>query len=111
MDLPSGNLLANLPSDLPEELFEPLLERPGFRLERIVSLGHTTAPGDWYDQERDEWVLLLRGRAQLLIQGERMPRELGPGDWMLLPAHCRHRVEWTDPDVESVWLALHHDRH
>jgi len=23
-----------------------------------------------------------------------------------LPAKCRHRVDWTDPDEPTVWLAV-----
>lgn len=101
----SGNLYRGLPAQAAEELFEPLLERPGLRLERIVSTGQATAPGQWYDQAADEWVVLLAGGAGLLIEGEPAPRRLVPGDWLLLPAHCRHRVEWTE--AATVWLALH----
>jgi cupin 2 domain-containing protein len=104
----AGNLFTGLPAGtLDEEQFEALLDRPGIRLERIVSTGQATPGGDWYDQTADEWVVLLRGRAALLIEGEAVPRELVPGDWLLLPAHCRHRVTHTAPDGPTVWLALH----
>jgi cupin 2 domain-containing protein len=103
----SGNLFAAIPEALAEELFEVLLERPGFKLERIVSAGHTTPPGQWYDQERDEWVVLLSGSAALLFEGEAEPRELAPGDYVFIPAHRRHRVERTHPTTKTVWLALH----
>lgn len=102
-----GNILANLPSALPNELFEPLLAGQSFKLERIVSLGHVTPPGQWYDQESSEWVLLASGAAQLRFEDEPDPRELQPGDYLLIPAHRRHRVEWTVPDVPTVWLAIH----
>jgi cupin 2 domain-containing protein len=104
-----GNLFATIPSDLPAERMDVLVERGGFRLERIVSLGHVTPPGEWYDQDRDEWVVLLSGAARLAFEGEVEERELGPGDWLRIPAHARHRVEWTDPRAPSVWLALHFD--
>lgn len=84
-----------------------LLERAGLRLERIVSLGHATPPGEWYDQQRDEWVVLLSGAARLAFEGEDGERALEPGDWLWIPAHVRHRVAWTDPHEPSVWLALH----
>ena len=100
------NLLAPLPHRPATEVFECLLEREGFTLERIVSFGHTTAPDSWYDQDRDEWVLLLSGGARLRFE-ERDPVDLGPGDALLIPAHCRHRVEWSQPGCETVWLALH----
>lgn len=106
----AGNLFAGLPAAaLAEERFEALLERPGVRVERIVSTGQGTPAGDWYDQPGDEWVVLLRGGADLLVEGETAPRALAPGDWVFLPAHCRHRVERTDPDGLTVWLALHMD--
>jgi cupin 2 domain-containing protein len=89
-----------------------LLARAGVRLERIVSLGQTTPEGQWCDQETDEWVLLLRGGAYLTMMDGGPPQEertmfLGPGDYVFLPAHCRHRVAWTHPDYPTLWLALH----
>ncbi|MBF0375776.1 MAG: cupin, partial [Alphaproteobacteria bacterium] len=79
----------------------------GTRLLRIVSHGQATPPGEWYDQPDDEWVALLAGGAGLLIEGETEPRALRPGDWLLLPAGRRHRVEWTASGVATIWLALH----
>ncbi len=102
----SRNLLEDLPPPAPAEDFETLLQRPGLKLERIVSYGQTTPEGEWYDQEQDEWVVLLAGAARLLIEGEG-EQELKPGDAVMLPAHCRHRVTWTDPAQPTVWLALH----
>lgn len=101
-------LLANLPEDLPEEKFEVLLETPSFRLERILSKGHATPEGQWYDQDWNEWVLLLQGQAKLSIEGMADETILHPGDALLLPAHCRHRVNWTPPNTVTVWLALHY---
>lgn len=103
---PIRSLLEGLPAAGGDEAFEPLLERPGVRLERIVSRGHSTPPGAWYDQEQDEWVMVVSGAARLRIEG-RGVFEMGPGDSVLLPARCRHRVEWTDPAQPTVWLALH----
>jgi cupin 2 domain-containing protein len=102
-----GKLFDALPERLPEEAFSTLLEEPDFRLERIVSTGQATPAGEWYDQPESEWVALLAGSAGLLIAGEPAPRRLEPGDWLLIPAGVRHRVEWTDPDRPTVWLALH----
>ncbi len=89
------------------EVFETLLERPGWRLERIVSSGQSTPDGEWYDQETEEWVVLLSGAARLSFADSAEPLVLSPGQAVSIPAHCRHRVEWTDPDIASVWLALH----
>jgi len=103
-----NNILADIPSH-PNEIFETLLEKPGIKIERIISSGQATPQGEWYDQSRDEWVLLLCGSAGLMIEGEISHRNLVAGDYLLLPAGCRHRIEWTDPEVKSVWLAIHFD--
>ena len=84
-----------------------LVERPGLRIERIVSTGQATPEGQWYDQDSDELVLVVDGAARLSIEGESGERELGEGDWILLPAHCRHRVAWTRAEPPTVWLAIH----
>lgn len=101
------NILANLPTDLSNEIFETIVESESVRIERIVSNGQATPEGKWYDQERAEWVLLLAGSAGLLFEGHDEPRRLAPGDHLLIPAGCRHRVAWTDPAVQTVWLAVH----
>ncbi|MEW6593355.1 MAG: cupin domain-containing protein [Thermodesulfobacteriota bacterium] len=102
-----ANIFHGIARGLPEEAVAELFRRPGVRLERIVSDGHATPAGEWYDQETDEWVLLLSGSAGLRIEGEPEVLILKPGDCLDLPAHCRHRVEWTDPERETIWLALH----
>jgi cupin 2 domain-containing protein len=84
-----------------------LHEADGVRVERIVSRGHVSPAGFWYDQTQDEWVVLLAGAAELSFADGRRVR-LAPGDHVHLPAHERHRVEWTDPAQETVWLAVHH---
>jgi cupin 2 domain-containing protein len=104
------NLLTGISDRTGGELFERLLETRSFRLERIVSTGQATPPGQWYDQERDEWVLLVSGEARLLFEDEAEARVLLPGDHILIPAHRRHRVEWTAPGSDTIWLALHFDR-
>lgn len=104
----AGNLDAGLPAGpLAAEATDVLARAGAARVERIVSTGHATPPGQWYDQGWDEWVAVLRGWADLMLEGEAAPRRLGPGDWLLLPAGCRHRVERTAPDAPTVWLAVH----
>lgn len=101
------NLLADLPSTpLAAERVDALLTRPGLRVERIVSTGHASPPGFWYDQAEHELVVLLHGRAELTVDapGGAVTHRLRGGDWLELPAHCRHRVEATA--VPTVWLAL-----
>lgn len=101
-----GNLYQDIPAELSEELFEPLTVHGKVRVERIVSRGHASAPGFWYDQAEREWVVLLKGSARLRFEGEGQVLELAPGDWVEIPAHARHRVEWTDPEQETLWLAV-----
>ena len=101
------NMFDEIPAGLPEELVQTLLSTPSVRIERIVSLGHSSPEGFWYDQAEHEWVLLLAGAAWLRFEDEE-PIELGPGSFVNIPAHRRHRVEWTDPDRATVWLAVHY---
>jgi cupin 2 domain-containing protein len=102
------NLANGLPARaLAKDVTETLCERPGVRIERIVSTGQATPEGEWYDQEVDEWVLLVKGSARLRIEGEANARKLSEGDFVFLPAHCRHRVAWTQREPPTVWLAIH----
>ncbi|MFT5466147.1 MAG: cupin 2 domain-containing protein [Verrucomicrobiales bacterium] len=103
----SSNLFANLSQQLPEELIETLAESGGTRIERIVSRGHRSPDEFWYDQDRDEFVVLMSGSAKVMIEGEDEARVLKPGDWLIIPAHKRHRVESTSAEEETVWLAVH----
>jgi cupin 2 domain-containing protein len=104
----TGSLRAGLPArPIAQEIFEVLVERPDVRIERIVSTGQTTPEGEWYDQEGNEFVLLVAGAARLRIEDETADRTLEEGDWLFLPTHCRHRVTWTREDPPTVWLAVH----
>ena len=98
------NIFTNFPSNLPDEFFTTLIEATNLRIERIVSYGHASPEGFWYDQDQNEWVLVLQGAARLSIEGE--IKELKPGDCINIPAHQKHRVEWTTPDEPTVWLAV-----
>jgi cupin 2 domain-containing protein len=98
------NLLANLPRDLPEELFTTLLQAPGIHIERIVSHGHQSPDGFWYDQPTNEWVLVLQGAATVEFEDGMV--EMCPGDFIDIPAHRKHRVAWTTPDGPTIWLAV-----
>jgi gluconokinase len=91
------------------ELADDLLCGQEFRLKRYVSGGHSTPKGTWYDQHQAEWVLLVSGEARLQFEGVSDPYDVGPGDAWLIPAHCRHRVEWTDPEQPTLWLAVYFD--
>lgn len=99
------NLFDTLPANLQAEVFEELVRAPGVRIERIVSLGHCTPESDWYDQDEHEWVMVLQGHAELMFDDGRTVR-LRTGDALNIPAHCRHRVSWTDPQAPTIWLAV-----
>jgi cupin 2 domain-containing protein len=103
-----GNIFSKLPQSVSEEVFQEIIHGDKFRLERIISLGHSTAVGQWYDQEQHEWVVLLSGAASLRFEGEEDLRVLHPGDFVDIPAHTRHRVEWTEQN--TIWLALHYSK-
>jgi len=100
------NLLCDLPDASAAEITEALVARPGLRIERITSFGQASPPGFWYDQEEVEWVLLLAGAGRLRFENEAEACLLGPGDWIEIAAHRRHRVEWTDPTQPTIWLAI-----
>jgi cupin 2 domain-containing protein len=96
-----------LPSDIPEkEIFESLLTTQNVAIERIISTGQSTPPGQWYDQETDEWVILLQGNAQLSYEDGQIV-ELSSGDYLFLKAHEKHRVEATSTNPVCIWLAIH----
>jgi cupin 2 domain-containing protein len=105
-----GNLLSNLPATLADEALEVLAEASDIRIERIVSRGHASPAGMWYDQPQTEFVVLIAGEAHLEFEGEAHPRELRAGDFLTIPAHCRHRVAWTTLETPTVWLAVHYGR-
>lgn len=99
-------LLAGVPAARDGEVVETLLTGENVRLERIVSRGQVSPEGFWYDQPHDEWMMVVAGAARLAVEGQTEELRLEPGDAVLLPAHCRHRVTWTDPGRSTVWLAL-----
>ena len=104
----SGNIFSAFHQDIDQESIEEILSSGNLRIERIISRGHSTPPGQWYDQEHDEWVILLAGSAALLIEGIREAVSLEPGDYVTIPAHRRHRVERTDEAEKTIWLAVHY---
>lgn len=104
----SGNIFDGLPGSPGPEHCLALIARPGLDIERIVSHGHASPDGFWYDQPRAEWVIVLSGAARLRFEDEAAARMLSAGDWVDIAPHRRHRVEWTDPDAPTVWLAVHY---
>ena len=103
----STNIFAAIPTQLNEELFEQLLSNDKVLIERIVSKGHQSPESGWYDQDKNEWVILLEGGAIVSFQdGEDV--SLSKGDYLHIPAHQKHRVKWTEPDQKTIWLAIHY---
>jgi len=100
------NLFQDIPERLDQELVERLIASDSFRIERLVSRGHASPPDSWYDQNEHEWVAVLTGKAQLQIEGQEQLVTLGPGDTYNLPAHTKHRVAWTEPNQDTIWLAV-----
>jgi cupin 2 domain-containing protein len=102
------NLFSSISTTVPNELSQSLLETKSIRIERIVSNGHASPEGFWYDQEQAEWVLVMSGEAILRFEDHDQPVLMKPGDFINITAHRKHRVEWTTPDTPTVWLAVHY---
>lgn len=103
----TGNLFTTTSKRPKEEKITELAASDHVRIERIVSQGHATGADDWYDEEEAEWVVVISGAARVVFEGDDEPRALGPGDYAYIPPRKRHRVDWTDPDQPTVWLAVH----
>ena len=103
------NLIGDLPDDRSSEIVEIFAKGKNVRIERIVSFGQVSPGGVWYDQDQTEWVVVLKGEARLLIEGDESPIHMKPGDYVTIPAHSRHRVEWTMVNAPTIWLAVFFD--
>jgi len=103
-----GSLFADIPDELPEEIFDPLCDSGSVRIERIVSRGHASPEGFWYRQAKNEFVLVVRGSAGLKFENREAVVVLKAGDYLNIAAGAGHRVEWTDPACETIWLAVHY---
>ena len=102
------NIFSNIPSKISNEIFELIFKNQKITIERIISKGHVSPINFWYDQEMNEWVIVLRGYARLKFAENDEMVEMKPGDYINIPAHCKHRLEWTDPNEETIWLAVHY---
>jgi len=102
------NLFTDIPLNLSNEWFDNLFQTPALRVERIVSRGQCSPGGFWYDQDEHEWIVLLKGQAVLRFEDRDEAVTMNPGDYLHIDKHRRHRVEWTDPEQETVWLAVHY---
>ena len=102
-----NNIFENIPTNLEEEVFENIISNDALKIQRIVSYGHTTEEFQWYDQEDNEWVILLKGAAILSIENEE-DINLNIGEYVNIPAHKKHRVSWTLENEETIWLVVHY---
>ncbi len=89
-----------------QEIFDTILKSKNVKIERIISTGQTTAEDTGYDQEEDEWVILLQGKATLSFF-DNSSINLKAGDYLLIKAHQKHRVTFTSFDPPCIWLAIH----
>lgn len=105
----ASNIYNNTPDELPDELIEIIVKSENIRIERIVSpMGHQTPEGKWFNQDRDEFVILLQGSAEVLFRENNKSMKLIPGDYIIIPKHKQHRVESTDTNIETIWLVAHY---
>lgn len=101
------NIFSNIPCELKQEIFESIIKNQAVMIERIISKGQTSPESSWFDQEKNEWVILLKGKAVVVFENQ-TPVQLNKGDYINIPSHTKHRVAWTDPDNETIWLAVHY---
>ncbi|MFH7243366.1 MAG: cupin domain-containing protein [Spirulina sp.] len=98
------NLFSDIPRQLPDEVFQTILQHKTIKIERILSKGQKSEDGFWYDQDQSEWILVLKGSALLELEDQII--ELEEGDHLNIEAHQKHRVKWTTPEEETIWLAI-----
>lgn len=110
MQLHTGNLFTADGRRDEDEKIDLLVTGQRLNVERIVSMGHTSPDGFWYDDARAEWVVLLSGAAVLEFEEGPTRHEMHPGDYVLIEPHCRHRVAWTHDETQTVWLAIYYER-
>jgi cupin 2 domain-containing protein len=106
--LKTSNIFSDIPATLSGEIIEKIVTTDTLKVERIISKGHVSPKDFWYDQANAEWVIVLQGHAKLRFKENDEVIELFPGDYLDIPPHVHHRVEWTDPDQETIWLAVHY---
>lgn len=102
-----NNIFSNTPVSQQEEIFEVLIRTDAIKIERIISASQIFQPSDWYDQEKDEWIIVLKGKAVLSFE-DQLTIHLNEGDYINIPAHVKHKVSWIDPNDKTIWLAIHY---
>ena len=107
MTINIGNLFESLPEDISKEVFSEIIQGENIRIERIISKGHSSPEAGWYDQNDNEWVIVLKGEAKLSFENNN-DVHLVSGSHLNIPAHTKHKVTWTKPNTETIWLAVHY---
>ncbi|MFC1485671.1 cupin domain-containing protein [Candidatus Latescibacterota bacterium] len=102
------NIFSDISDNLPDELIEVISENQNIKIERIVSRGQKSLHDFWYDQDKNEFVFLVRGEAKLRFEDEDKIVLMKEGDYVIIKAHKRHRVEWTSPEEDTIWLSVHY---
>ncbi len=102
-----SNIFESIPDNLDEEVVDLIVQNKNAKIERIISRGQTSPVSGWYDQEKDEWVIVLTGEAIISFENGKEVH-LKAGDHINISAHTKHKVKWTDPKTETVWLAVHY---
>ena len=100
-----GNIFDSIPDNLDEEVFDLLLQNNQIKIERIISKGQSSPKSGWYNQDKNEWVIVLKGEAVISFEHEENVN-LKVGSYLHIPAHTKHKVIWTDPETETIWLAI-----
>ena len=103
--LKTGNIFDSIPSKFNDEVFGSIVDKDGIKIERILSAGHTSPEQGWYDQDQDEWVIVIQGGATIEFDDGRLST-LEQGDYINIPSRTKHKVVWTDPEIVTVWLAV-----
>lgn len=101
-----SNFLSLVPEQVDEEIFQDIVKTGNVTIERIISHGHSSPETGWYDQEKNEWVMVVEGEAIIEFENEQQIR-LNQNDFLLIEPHQKHRVKWTTPDRKTIWLAVH----
>lgn len=107
MTIDIGNLFESLPEDISKEVFSEIIQGENIRIERIISKGHSSPEAGWYDQDDNEWVIVLKGEAKLSFENND-DVHLVSGSHLNIPPHTKHKVTWTKPNTETIWLAVHY---
>lgn len=103
------NIFESIPDNLDKEISEKLIQNKDIKIERIISKGHTSPESGWYDQAQNEWVIILKGEAIISFETEEEVI-LGVGHYINIPAKTKHKVSWTNPETETIWLAIHYGK-